>query len=79
MRKQQGAYLAMMAVLIVVLIGIAALVLDLGRVLTLRADMQAAADAAALAAAVELDGKPGAIDRARSAARFLISHDSRFA
>lgn len=78
-QRQRGAYLAMMAVLVVALVGISALVLDLGRVLALRGDMQAAVDAAALAAALELDGHTGARERARSAARELLAHDSGFA
>ena len=77
--KAKGAYLVMMAVMAAVLIAIAALVLDIGRVMVLRADMQAAADAAALAAAHELDGRPDTFSRARTAARDLLTHDGRFA
>jgi hypothetical protein len=77
--RSRGAYLVLMAVLVIVVIAIAALVLDLGRVLVLRSDMQAAADASALAAAMELDGRADAVDRARAAARNLLSHDGRFA
>lgn len=78
-QRQRGAFLVMMSLLIVVLIGIAALALDFGRVVALRAEMQNAVDAAALAGAVELDGKPGAQLRARSAARNAVIHDSRYA
>ncbi len=77
--RQRGAYLVMMALLLVVLVAVAALVLDIGRVLVLRSDMQAAADAAALAAAAELDGRADARERARGAARSLLSHEGRFA
>ncbi|MCM0612004.1 Tad domain-containing protein [Marinobacter sediminum] len=77
--RNRGAYLAMMALLMVVLIGVAALALDVGRVLVLRMQMQNAADAAALAAAVELNGRDGARERARAAARDLLEHDSGFA
>lgn len=77
--RQRGAYLALVAILAVVIIAIAALILDIGRVLVLRADMQAAADAAALAAAMELDGRSDAVDRAREAARNLLDHEGRFA
>jgi hypothetical protein len=77
--RSRGAYLVLMAVLAVVIIAIAALILDVGRVLVLRSDMQAAADAAALAAAMELDGRPDTVERARAAARDLLSHDARFA
>ena len=71
--------MVMMAILIVILIGIAALAIDVGRVLMMRTDMQNAADAAALAAAAELDSENNAQDRARSAARDLLEHDARFA
>jgi hypothetical protein len=77
--RNRGAYLVLIAVLAVVIIAIAALILDVGRVLVLRSDMQAAADAAALAAAMELDGRSDTVDRARDAARNLLSHDARFA
>lgn len=78
-QRQQGAYLVMMAVLIVVLIGVAALAIDVGRLLLLRTDMQNAVDAAALAAAAELDAETNAQTRARAAARDLLEHDARFA
>lgn len=79
MQRQRGAFLVMMTLVVVVLIGVAALVLDIGRVAVLRAEMQNAVDAAALAAAVELDGKSGARTRAMTAARQALVHDSRFA
>jgi hypothetical protein len=72
-RQQRGAILVMMAILIVVLIGIAALALDLGRLFVQRTELQNAADAAALAAAAELDGKSDAQERAKAAAKELLS------
>ena len=78
-RQQRGAYMVMMAILIVILIGVAALAIDVGRVLMMRTDMQNAADAAALAAAAELNSDNNAQDRARAAARDLLEHDARFA
>lgn len=77
--RQRGAFLAMMVVIIVVLVGVAALALDVGRVYALRAEMQNAVDAAALAGAVELNGKDGARARAVAAARNALVHDSRYA
>jgi hypothetical protein len=77
--RSRGAYLVLMAILVVVVIAVAALILDVGRVLVLRSDMQAAADAAALAAAMELDGRSDTVERARMAARHLLNHDGRFA
>lgn len=76
-RRQRGAIMIMMALIIIVLIGVAALALDIGRLVVLRSQMQNAADAAALAAAVELDTESGALDRAKAAAREAIVHDSR--
>lgn len=78
-RRQKGAYLVMMSILLVVLIAVAALAIDVGRLLLLRTDMQNAADAAALAAAAELDADNNAQSRARAAARDLLEHDARFA
>lgn len=78
-RKQRGAILILAAIIIPILIGMTALALDIGRLISVRSEMQNAADAAALAAAAELDGTSGALDRARSAARELLEHDSRFA
>ena len=77
-RKERGAYMVMMALLIVVLIGIAALAIDVGRLLLMRTEMQNAVDAAALAAAAELDTNDGARARARTAARTLLTHQARF-
>jgi hypothetical protein len=78
-RRQTGAVLVMVAILIVVLIGVAALALDVGRLLVLRTEMHNAVDAAALAAATELNGGSDAQDRARHAAVSLLEHDSKFA
>jgi hypothetical protein len=77
--RQQGAVLVLAAVLIAVLMGIAALAIDVGRAYSLRSEMQNAVDAAALAAAAELDTGSNARDRAMAAARNLLQHDSRFA
>lgn len=77
-RRQTGAVLVMVAILIVVLIGVAALALDVGRLLVLRTEMHNAVDAAALAAATELNGGNNAQDRAKHAALSLLEHDSKF-
>lgn len=79
MRKQRGTFLVIMALVLLLLVAIGALVLDLGRVFVVRSEMQNAADAAALAAAMELDGRPLARTRAESAARDLLQHGSKFA
>lgn len=77
-KSERGAYLVMMALLLAVLIGVAALAIDVGRLLVMRTEMQNAVDAAALAAAAELDGETGARNRAIAAARDLLEHDARF-
>lgn len=77
--RQRGAFLVLAAILMAALLGIAALGIDVGRVFALRSEMQNAVDAAALAAAAELDSGSNARDRARTAARQLLRHDSRFA
>jgi hypothetical protein len=79
MKSQKGAYLVLMSVLLTVLIGFGALSIDLGRIFVLQAEMQNAADAAALAAAMELKGTPGSRARAETAARYRLQHGSRFA
>lgn len=76
--KQQGATLVMTAIFIVVLMGVGALALDMGRLFILRTQMQNAVDAAALAAAKELDGESDAWNRAIEAARNLLSHESSY-
>jgi len=78
-REERGAILVMTAIFSVVLIGIAALALDAGRLFVLHSEMHNAADAAALAAAAELDGQSDAQARAKAAARGMLSHSGHFA
>lgn len=78
-RQQRGAFLVLIALTIIVLLGIGSLALDIGRIFVLRAEMQQAVDAAALAAAVELDHTEDSRERAMDAARHTISENSRFA
>lgn len=77
--RERGAYLTIMAIMIVVLLAFGSLILDVGRILVLRAEMQNAVDSAALAAARELNGQPGAQDRAKNAARKALELNSHFA
>lgn len=77
--RQKGAYVVLMASLMALLTGVGALAIDLGRLYVMRSEMQNAADAAAIAAAMELDNGPGARARAENAARNLLEHDSKFA
>ena len=78
-QKVRGAILVMAALILVILIGIAAFSLDLGRLYVLQTEMQNAVDAAVLSAAVELDGESGALDRARTAAnQEMLNHLAHF-
>ncbi|MEJ1355209.1 MAG: Tad domain-containing protein [Candidatus Sedimenticola sp. (ex Thyasira tokunagai)] len=76
--KQQGVILVMSAIFIVLLVGIGSFAADLGRLFVLRTQMQNAVDAAALAAAMELDGQAGAQDRAMARARELLTFESSY-
>lgn len=64
-RAAAGVYIALAAP---VLFGATALAFDLSRLMTVNTQLQNAADAAALAAAGELNGQAGAISRATAAA-----------
>ncbi len=79
--RQRGGILVIAALVLVILIGFfAAIALDLGRLYVLRTQMQNAADAAAIAAAGELDGKDNAIHDAMAAAReAFVVHKGIFA
>lgn len=77
--NQRGAIVVMTVFFIIILIGFAALALDLGRLYVLRTEMQNAADAAAIAAAAELDGATNAIYDAKVAAKEALSHQGKFA
>ncbi len=78
-RDVKGAIALYLALIAPVLIGVGALTLDLGRLITLNTELQGAADAAALAGARELNRFPGAIDRARAAAVGATANTQTFA
>lgn len=61
------------------LIAVGGIGFDFARLASLDSELQSAADQAALAAASQLNGSSGACSRAVSAARNLISNDTRFA
>jgi Flp pilus assembly protein TadG len=65
--RQRGAMAVMIAVSLVVLVGFLGVVVDLGRLYVMKAELQNAADACALAAAYELDGNANALTRAENA------------
>ena len=78
-RDVEGAIVIYIALIAPVLIGVGALTLDLGRLMTLNTELQSAADAAALAGARELSRFPGAIDKARAAAAGATANNQTFA
>ena len=67
-RDEGGAISSLYAVGILVLVAMAGIGFDYGRLMTLNSELQNAADQAALAAATQLDGGSDAMTRARSAA-----------
>ena len=67
-RRERGAVMVVVAILIVVLIGIAALVIDLGKMYKTRNELQNASDSAALAGASGLDRTAAGIAEARARA-----------
>ncbi|MFQ5534979.1 MAG: pilus assembly protein TadG-related protein [Sphingomonadales bacterium] len=75
-RDRRGAVVTYVAVFIVGGVGAAGLAIDFGRLAVLKAQLQDAADATALAASVQLDGRDGAIGRATSVAMNASSHVS---
>lgn len=80
-RRQAGGVAITVALSMFVLVGFLALVIDLGRMYVVKTELQNAADACALAAAIELDGNTDALTRAENAgitigARNLIDFQS---
>jgi hypothetical protein len=65
--RQRGVIAVIAAVSLVVFMAMAGLVLDMGRLFVIKAELQGAADACALAAARELDGRPDSLQRAVNA------------
>ncbi|KAF5033736.1 putative Flp pilus-assembly TadE/G-like protein [anaerobic digester metagenome] len=65
-RNEDGQALPLVALLMVVLMGFAALVIDVGRIYNVKSEMQKAADAAALAGAQELPTASTAISTAKN-------------
>lgn len=76
--RQRGAILVLTVLFLIILLAASALVIDVGRIYLLRTQMQNAADAAALAAAYELNGETDARERAIKAASQLLSHQGPF-
>lgn len=65
--REGGAIILTFSLMLLFLLGFAAIAIDLGRLFVVRTELQTAADSCALAAAQELDGQGTAITRAVSA------------
>ncbi len=78
-RNVRGSVAVYVAICAPVLLGIGALSVDLGRLMTVNTELQSAADAAALAGAHELNRLTGARDRARAAAAGAVANLLTFA
>ncbi len=78
-RDARGAVAVYVAIVAPVLFGVGALTLDVGRLVTLHTELQAAADGAAIAGARELDRFPGAIEKAKEAATEALTNIQTFA
>lgn len=63
-REERGSITIQMLILSILLFGTTGLVMDSGRVYHVHSQLQAYADQVSLAAAKQLDGQPGAIERA---------------
>jgi len=70
-RTENGFVLIVTCIALTVLLGFAALGVDVGRMYVIKSELQAFTDAAALSAALELDGSSSGIARAREAAARL--------
>ncbi len=77
-KDQRGAVAIYVGFLLTVLMGVLVIVFDVGRLTIVRSQAQNAADAAAIAAAVQLDGGDSARDRAEAVARGAANQMSNF-
>ena len=77
-RDSAGAIILPLALALPVLFGFGMVAIDGGRYFNLQTSLQSGADALALAAAAELDGKSDSIVRANRAIDTLVSNDQRF-
>jgi Flp pilus assembly protein TadG len=69
-----GAILPYVAIMLIAIIGLAALAIDGSRLMSVQTQLQNAADALALAGAAELDRRPDSIVRAEAAVNGLIAN-----
>jgi len=71
--RKDGFVLIVTCIVLVILLGLAGLGIDIGRMYVIQSELQAFADAAALNAALRLDGTEHGITRARQAASELAA------
>ena len=72
-RSQEGFVLIVTSIALTILLALAALGIDIGRMYVIRAELQSFTDAAALSAAIELDGTDGGFTNARAGAGRLAT------
>jgi Flp pilus assembly protein TadG len=77
-KDERGVALILVSIMLPVIVGFALLAIDMSRANNLHNDLQKGADAFALAAAVELDGRADAWERAQNALATLVDNTSRF-
>lgn len=77
--QERGAALIYVTLTLPVLVGLGLLAVDGARVFNLGTELQKGADALALAAAAELDGRAGAQARADAAIANMLENEQRFA
>src|SRR4051812_28091861 len=73
-KTQRGMVLMTMAICAIALIGVMGLAVDLGHIFIVKNETQAYVDAAAVAAALQMDGTTAGITRANTAATSLSAH-----
>ncbi len=78
-RHVRGSVAVYVAIVAPILLGIGALTIDLGRLMTVNTHLQSAADAAAMAGAASLDRFAGSRDRARATAKDAVTNFQTFA
>src|SRR5678815_5453879 len=79
LRSDTGSVAPTVGLALFALIAVGGIAFDYARVAAMDTELQNAADQAALAAATQLDGEAGAQDRARAAAKTLITNQTRMA
>jgi Putative Flp pilus-assembly TadE/G-like len=72
---REGFVLIVTTIALTILLGLAAIIVDAGRMYVIKSELQAFTDAASLSAVMQLDGTPAGQEKARKAARDLAEGD----